>query len=111
MQFGRQLRQCQIGLRPHPTNHLLLCLGADPWLTARLVRHTLCLTCAISLSRDLLRPAQAHDKPLRQFFQRSISGVVGRQKFPAQVIPIRFTHIGFIAEYRQIKSTLLRETL
>ena len=85
-------------MRPHPPSHLLLRLDADPWFAPRPVMHTLGLPGAIALRRDLLRPAKAYNKTLRQFFQRSVPGVVGRQKLPAQVIPIRSPHIGFVAE-------------
>jgi hypothetical protein len=90
---------------------LLLRLGSDLGLAPRLVSHTLSLSSPIPLRRNLLRPTHAYDKTLRQLFQRSIASVVRRQKFPAQIISIRFPHIDLVTENRQAKSTLFRNLL
>lgn len=92
VQLGLQLSQRQIGLRYHPIHYLTLRLGTGPPLTPRLMRYPLGLPITVPLRGNLLRPANAHQKAIRKFFQRLLALIVSQQKFTAQVIPIWLRH-------------------
>jgi hypothetical protein len=83
MQLGLQLGQRQIGLRSNPGSHLPLRLNSGVWLAPGLIRHTLCMTTALALRGNLLRPTHAHNKVVRQPFERTLALVVGQEKFTA----------------------------
>jgi hypothetical protein len=57
------------------------------------MRHALCLAGSVACSRNLLRPADAHNEPTRQLLKRSIALIVGKQQFTAQVISKGFPHV------------------
>jgi hypothetical protein len=56
------------------------------------VPHPLGLPGAVPLCGDLLRPAHAHQEPIRKFLQRLLALIVSKQKLTAQVIPLWLRH-------------------
>ncbi len=92
MQLGLQLSQRQIGFRCHPIHHLSLRRDTGTPLAPGLVPHPLGLPGAVPLCGDLLRPAHAHQEPIRKFLQRLLALIVSKQKLTAQVIPLWLRH-------------------
>ncbi len=92
MQLGLQLSQRQIGFRCHPIHHLSLRRDTGTPLAPGLLPHPLGLPGAVPLCGDLLRPAHAHQEPIRKFLQRLLALIVSKQKLTAQVIPLWLRH-------------------
>jgi hypothetical protein len=79
--------QDQIGLGYKPSLHPRVHLDSDGELASWMVRHSLGLSGAIALRRNLLGLGQTHRETACQFLQRTLVLVVGLQILTAQIIP------------------------
>jgi hypothetical protein len=89
------LGQRQVGLLNKPACHLSSHLGISVGLAPWPVRNALWLTSSVAGSRNLLRPADAHNEATRQFLKRSLALIVSKQQLTAQIISKGFPHVRF----------------
>jgi hypothetical protein len=80
-------------------------------LAARLIRYPFGLPGALALGGNLFRPTCTHKKTTGKLLQRTQPLVVGKQHFPAQIIPIRSSHSCLAADCRQLQPIALPKML